>query len=136
MYKWVLVVGLVVLAATGLILYNAKKKQNTGYDKGIKAANTSKIRATKLYKTLSMQYKVFTVLIISGLLGGIISALVLTARPYRNDDIMSGVKKRDIMLCLDVSYSLYDLNSEITDYWKGVVKGFRNPRIKKDAFLH
>ncbi|RKM58119.1 hypothetical protein D6853_00865 [Butyrivibrio sp. X503] len=134
MYKWMIVVGFAVMAAAIVLVFNIRKKKKAEFEDGIRVSNTSKIRSTKLYKSLSVQYKVFTVLLIAGLIGSMLSALVLAARPYKNDDIVSGVKKRDIMLCLDVSYSLYELNSEITDYLKGVVQGLEGDRIGISIF--
>lgn len=134
MYKWVIPVGIAVIVATIAIVFNIHKKKGSGFVDGVRVANTSKIRSSKLYQTLSLQYKVFRVLLVMGLIGSMVSALVLTARPYKNDDIVSGVKKRDIMLCLDVSYSLYDLNSEITDYLKGVVQGLEGDRMGISIF--
>ncbi|RKM63367.1 MULTISPECIES: hypothetical protein [unclassified Butyrivibrio] len=134
MYKWMIAFGVAVMATTIILVVSIQKKKKTDFESGIRVANTSKIRSTKLYKSLSMQYKVFRIVLAAGLIGSMLSALVLAARPYRNDDIMSGVKKRDIILCLDVSYSLYDLNSEFTDYLKGVVQGLEGDRIGISIF--
>ena len=134
MYKWMVYVGIAVMAATIILMISIQKKKKKDYESGIRVANTSKIRSTKLYRSLSVQYKVFRVLLAAGLIGSMLSAIVLAARPFKNDDIMSGVKKRDIILCLDVSYSLYELNSEFTDYLKGVVQGLEGDRIGISVF--
>ena len=58
-----------------------------------------------------------------------VCALILCARPYRTENTSSGVKKRDIFLCLDVSYSIYELNYDIVDHLEAVVSGLQGDRF-------
>ncbi len=134
MYGWALVIGVVVLAGVLLFLFYSHKKETTSYVNGIKAANTGRIRQTALYKALERKYMILRGVLIAGIIGSILSTLVLAARPYKTSDVMTGVKKRDIILCLDVSYSLYELNYEVTDYLKEVVKGLEGDRIGINIF--
>ncbi len=134
MYKEVVVVGIVLLIVALFLVYFIHRKLSADYDGGIRASNTARIRNSGLYKSLKVRYRVLSVIMLTGIAGGIISSLVLAARPYRTDDVVSGVKKRDIILCLDVSYSLYDLNSEITEYLKGVVAGLEGDRFGINIF--
>ena len=134
MYGKVVVIGVLILAAVGCFLFYNQKKTSTSYNEGIKAANTTRLKETLIYKRLEKKYLALRCVLIAGIVGSIVSSLFLIARPYRTDDIYSGVKKRDIILCLDVSYSLYDLNYEITDYLKEVVKGLEGDRIGINIF--
>ena len=122
-----------LLILGGLYFLNRIKKKDK-FKYGTRAANTSRIRQTAVYRRLSVRYTVLTVLMIVGFAGSVISSLFLAARPHKTDDITSGVKKRDIILCLDVSFSLYDLNLEITDYLKDVVSGLEGDRIGISIF--
>ena len=134
MYLNVVIIGLLVLLAALVALFLVHRKKKAQFLGGTRAANTARIRNSKLYKSLNIKYRVLSVVMIVGLLGSIISALFLAARPFRTDDVVSGVKKRDIILCLDVSYSLYDLNLELTDYLKGVVAGLEGDRFGISIF--
>lgn len=134
MYKQAIVIGVVVLAAVLGIAFFIKKKKSDEYTTGIRAANTQKLRNTALYKKLNKRYNILRCILVAGLIGSILSSLVLVARPFRTEEVMSGVKKRDIILCLDVSYSLYDLNYEITDYLKSVVAGLKGDRFGVSIF--
>ncbi|MBP3825684.1 MAG: hypothetical protein ILA11_08100, partial [Butyrivibrio sp.] len=134
MYLNVVIIGMIVLVAALLVIYLIYRRQKTSYSTGIKAANTARIRNSKLYKSLNIRYRVLTVVMLVGMILSIVASLFLAARPYRTDDVVSGVKKRDIILCLDVSYSLYDLNSEITDYLKNVVAGLEGDRFGISIF--
>ncbi len=134
MYKEIVIVGAIALLASLLIIYLVHKKKKESFEGGVKAANTARIRSSKLYRSLSIRYRVLSVVFIAGMVIGTAAALFLAARPYKTDDVVSGVKKRDIILCLDVSYSLYDLNAEIVDYYKGVVAGLDGDRFGINIF--
>ena len=125
---------LVLLLLLAGLFFASKLKKKDKFKNGTKAANTARIRKSGLYKKLSIRYTVLTVLMIAGFSGSIISSFFLAARPYKNDEVTSGVKKRDIILCLDVSFSLYDLNMEITDYLKEMVAGLEGDRIGISIF--
>jgi hypothetical protein len=134
MYKNVVIIGLAVMVAVFIALFIMHRRQKARYVSGIRAANTARIRNTKLYRSLNIRYVVMSVIMLVGLCGSIVASLFLAARPYRTDDVVSGVKKRDIILCLDVSYSLYDLNCELTDYLKNVVAGLEGDRFGINIF--
>ncbi len=134
MYKEVVIAGCALLVAALLLVFFIHRKTKTEFEDGVRAANTSRIRNSKLYKSLDIKYRVLTFFLLAGVVGSIVASLFLAARPYRTDDVVSGVKKRDIILNLDVSYSLYDLNTELTEYLKGVVKGLEGDRFGINIF--
>ena len=134
MYKEVVIVGVCALLAALLIIYLVHKKKAESFEGGLKAANTARIRNSKLYKSLNTRYRILLSIFMAGMVLASVAALFLAARPYKTDDVVSGVKKRDIILCLDVSYSLYDLNAEIVDYYKGVVAGLDGDRFGINIF--
>jgi hypothetical protein len=134
MYKEVLYAGAGILVAALLILLVVYRKTKYRFLEGTRAANTLRIRSTSLYKSLTVRYLTLSVVMIASLIGAIGSSIVLASRPYETSDVVSGVRKRDIILCLDVSYSLYDLNSELTDYLKDVVAGLEGDRFGVSIF--
>ncbi len=134
MYINVVIVGIAVLLVALFILLFLHRRQKGRFLTGIRAANTERIRKSKLYRSLNIRYMILSSIMLVGLVGSIVSSLFLAARPYKTDDVVNGVKKRDIILCLDVSYSLYDLNCEITDYLKNVVSGLQGDRFGISIF--
>ena len=134
MYRVVVYAGIALLVAALLIGFFVFRRRKAKYEGGLRAANTSRIKKSRLYRKLNIRYRILTVLLVLGMTGCIISSLFLAARPYKTADIASGVKKRDIILNLDVSYSLYDLNSELVDYLKGVVAGLEGDRFGINIF--
>ena len=134
MYKWVVPAGIILIALVVLISLFIRSRGKDKYTVGIRAANTSRIKSTDIYKSIQRRYRILQVVMSVGLMGSMICALILVARPYENQDVYTGIKKRDIYICMDVSYSLYDLNAELTDYLKGVVAGLAGDRIGISIF--
>ena len=69
------------------------------------------------------------VLLVIAMIGTMVSALILAARPYRTETTSNGVKKRDIFLCLDVSYSICYLNYDLVQSLEEVVAGLSGDRF-------
>ena len=134
MYKNAAIVAIAVVIIAIALLFLLVKKKGSTYKTGIKAANTARIRNTQFYKMLETKYKVLSGVLAAGLIVSILASIFLSARPFTTSEVKSGVKKRDILLCLDVSFSLYDLNYEITDYLKEVVKGLEGDGIGINIF--
>jgi hypothetical protein len=134
MYRWVIFAGTAAaLVVLGICFFFFRRKKDV-YSGGLKASNTTRIKSTKLYKEITKRFLVLRIVMITGMVGSIIASLMLVSRPYKTQDVVTGVKKRDIIICMDVSYSLYDLNSELTEYLKGVVKGLVGDRIGINIF--
>ena len=134
MHKWVIYVGIIVVALAIIISYLLKKRAKDSFGMGVRASNTYRIKTSEVYLSLQKKYRVLAGIMAAAMVGCAISAFFLVARPYKNQDVYTGIKKRDIFLCMDVSYSLYDLNSELTEYLKGVVKGLSGDRIGISIF--
>ncbi|MCR4791425.1 MAG: VWA domain-containing protein [Lachnospiraceae bacterium] len=79
-------------------------------------------RVYRRSRILSFIYELF-------IISALVSTLFLMARPYETRQVKIGVQKRDIMLCLDVSYSLYALNYELADYLEEVVTQLKGDRF-------
>ena len=130
----IVIVGIILIACIVPLLLWLRSRKTGKYFKGTRASNTSRIRQTSLYKNLHLKYRILTTVMIAALIGSVISSLFLAARPYEQKDVESGVKKRDIILCMDVSFSLYDLNMEVTDYLKELVSGLEGDRFGINIF--
>ena len=129
MHVWIIFVGIAAIVLTALISLFLNKKMKDDFGAGVRASNTHRIKSTEIYKSLQRKYRILAGIMVAAIAGCAVSAFFLVARPYKNQDVYTGIKKRDIILCMDVSYSLYDLNSELTEYLKGVVKGLSGDRI-------
>ena len=86
------------------------------------------------YKRRLVLYILLKILGIAGLVTSLLSAAYLMGRPSYNKKIDAGVKRRDIYLCLDVSYSLYDLNADFVENLEDVVRGLEGDRVGISIF--
>ncbi|MBQ3795945.1 MAG: hypothetical protein II842_06620 [Butyrivibrio sp.] len=134
MHKWVVYLGIFAIILVLSFAFLFRRKHRDMFAKGVKVSGTQKIKSTEVYNNLKLQYRFLSALMVAALVGCAVSAFFLVARPYKNQDVYTGIKKRDIIICMDVSYSLYDLNSELTEYLKGVVRGLAGDRIGISIF--
>ncbi|MBP5609302.1 MAG: VWA domain-containing protein, partial [Lachnospiraceae bacterium] len=86
------------------------------------------------YKRRVVLYILLKITGIAGLVISLLSAAYLMGRPSYNKKIDAGVKRRDIYLCLDVSYSLYELNADFVENLEEVVRGLEGDRVGISIF--
>ncbi len=123
----VLKIGLPVLAAAIIALHVIKRKNK--YRGGTKAANTKFIKELGIYKSRKAMYTIVSIVMEVCLITSMVASLVLIARPSKKETVNNGTKKRDIFLCMDVSYSIYELNEELVDSLQDVVAGLDGDRF-------
>lgn len=123
----VLQIGLILLAV--LIVVMHVLKVTIKYKGGIKAANTHFVKNLDIYKSRKKFFLITSIILEACLIVSLVSSIVLVARPARKETVNNGTKKRDIFLCMDVSYSIYDLNYDLVERLEGVVSGLDGDRF-------
>jgi len=123
----VLEIGMPVLAALFLALHLIRKK--TKYTTGKKVSNTSFLKELPIYKKRKKLYQGTAIAIEILLVIALAMSLLMMSRPAIKQTTSNGTKKRDIFLCMDVSYSICDLNYELVESLKGVVEGLDGDRF-------
>ena len=86
------------------------------------------------YKRRLALYILLKIMGFVGLATSLLSSAYLIGRPSFNKKIDAGVKRRDIYLCLDVSYSLYELNADFVENLEDVVRGLEGDRVGISIF--
>lgn len=109
-------------------------RQKGAYRGGPRVANTRFVTELPEYRRLQKIRMVGTILLEGFLLLSMTGALFLAARPVSTMTVSSGVKKRDIFLCMDVSYSIYELNYDLVDSLEDVVRGLDGDRFGISIF--
>ena len=125
-------IGLAALAVWLVLLHLLRKK--TAYRGGLRAANTRFATELPEYRRLQRIRKAGTILLEGFLICSLVSAFFLAARPYRTQTVSSGTKKRDIFLCMDVSYSICNLNYDLVECLEDVVRGLEGDRFGISIF--
>lgn len=126
MHPLVLYVGILVLFVF-FIAFRLKKKAK--YVGGKKVANTKHVKEIPLYKKLETKYKIFITLVESIIVLDIIICLILLARPYETKTSTSKSNRKDIFICMDISTSVAELNYDLVDSMKEVVKKLAGERV-------
>lgn len=127
-YPWMLYIGILVVIILAVFLFIRFKRKDS-YKKGKKVANTSLTEASPYYKKLWKQYKVFSISTLVALLITIATGFGLLSRPAEVETFSAELHNRDIFLCMDTSDSVDELNLEICNELRYVVKELKGERI-------
>lgn len=130
--------AVLILAAMCVLVYRIIRSRKSLKDKEKKSFRgySAMWIASDLpsYKRRLVFYILLKIIGIAGLVTSLLSAAYLMGRPSYNKKIDAGVKRRDIYLCLDVSYSLYELNADFVENLKDVVRGLEGDRVGISIF--
>ena len=107
------------------IFYKEKKKDNNTK----LVANTYFIKNTDYYKSIVNKYKTFIYLLFSLLFLCVLGTSLLTSRLVTTSSQSNKIYDRDIMLCLDVSGSMSDLDEEIIKSYSKIVDKMHGERF-------
>ena len=110
-----------------LIFWNGKKKH--GYNGGKKLAGLDYIKDDPAFKNRIILYRILTFTSLAGCIGGMIVSLLLIARPVETVVKQEEKYSRDIILCLDVSTSVDDLNQNLVARLKETVRQLEGERM-------
>ena len=124
-FPWALYIGIPVM----IILCLLRFKKKTGYEQGKRVANTSLVEETDQYKKLYRKYKILSGAAMLALLAGMGIGWVLLARPAKVDTLSPEIRNRDIFLCMDISDSVDELNLNMCDKLKDVIKELKGERF-------
>ena len=111
-----------------LILFHVIKKKGK-FKGGIRVANADYARQLPEYKKYRTTQLFLRTVLEFCIIAAVIASLYLIARPVKTETVSNGTRKRDIYLCLDVSYSICYLNSELVDNLRDVVKSLDGDRF-------
>ncbi len=117
----------------GLFFFISKKKKHP-FQEGVKIANTEYIKKTPYFQKKWRQYQRY-LWVLRGLFAiSLVSILFLLARPAKIDKIIPEEYNRDIILCMDVSASVDELNYQIVENLKRTVNGLKGERFGISIF--
>lgn len=123
LYAGIIIAGIVSLMAL-FYKYKLKKSGNA-----IKLANTDLFVEEKYFRKQLVVYMFLRIILIVSIVGMIVSASMLIARPFKVSKVKEMKNNRDIMLCLDVSSSVNELNLKLVKQLEQTVKTLSGERI-------
>ncbi len=126
-YQILVVVGIVVVTVCIIWLFMYTKQK--GYINGKKTANVGHLNQNKYFKRKIRQYRIYSVAWFVFALLALFMTFLLLARPYRTEVIDEEKYQRDIILCLDISTSVDEVNKNLISELKKTVKQLKGERI-------
>lgn len=133
---WMILVaaGIVVLAIGVGLLLGLRHRARTASGERARIARAERLRALPTFRSALRR----RVLALSGILAlGAVATLaagVVAARPMSSQTIQPVNTSRDIMLCLDVSGSMSEVDVEVLSVFEELLKGFKGERIGLTIF--
>lgn len=121
---------LAVLVAAGLAVRAYRHRSASG----IPLAHLERLRTLPRYRTLVRRQRAFTALSAVLLLVAVVASIVLTARPQATASVQPPHKSRDVMLCLDVSGSMTEVDSRILSQFEQIASRLDGDRVGLTIF--
>ena len=115
-----------------IYLFHAKKKREKNPNS--KIANTKFVKETYYFKKLLRKYKFYKIILYTSFIIAIISSIILCSRLQMVKTGNVNEYKRDIILCMDVSASVDDLNLKLIKNLKKTVKSLEGERFGVSIF--
>ncbi len=95
----------------------------------IRVAHTARVRQAARFRSRLARYSAAMAALTVALGSTLLAAAVIAARPSDNVDVNDKMASRDIVLCLDVSGSVIEFDSQILDTFADLVEGFQGERV-------
>ena len=121
-------IGIICVIAF-LVVYFWKKNDKAAFKGGVRLADTSLMEADEYYQKRRLIYKTLSWVIVAALMISIMASCVLLARPYTTQKVSEKKYTRDIILCLDISTSVDELNQHLMHELKDVVNSLSGERV-------
>lgn len=131
---WWLIPIIVIAIAFAVWLYLFKYQKATIKKKGVPIAHSGRVTQLPAYRRAYARYKRILLATIIVLTLGLVTAIILSARPVAQNIVSPQQKNRDIMLCLDVSGSMFSVDSDILKTFHSLVDNFQGQRIGLTTF--
>ena len=125
MYPIVIILGIVAILILSFIKFNKKDE----YQSGKKVINPEYIQEEKYVKKKMKKYRILVFFIKTACVVSIVVSLILAARPYTIEVTNKEQYSRDIILCIDISYSVDELNQSLVGGLKETVNSLRGERF-------
>lgn len=120
----------VLLAICGIAAYRWRGAlRGRGADDGLLAANTKRLRESARYRELAARQLRWLTIQLACLALATLGGVLLTARLAKVTVTSPDLRNRDIILCLDVSGSMRDVDGLIARAYRDLSENFKTERI-------
>lgn len=133
---WMILVatGVALIAVAVGVLIGLRRVRRDEAEDGAPLARAERVRALPSFaRAVRTRQVALSGMLLAGVLAAVLGGLV-AARPMSAETIRPVNTSRDIMLCLDVSGSMTDVDVEIIDVFLELLDGFEGERIGMTIF--
>lgn len=127
-YKFTVLIGIICIVVLGIVFLICKNRKNA-YKNGIRAANSDLLSEESFFKRKLLSYRILKWMLAVFITMGILFTCVLMAQPYSLRVTKENKYNRDIIICLDVSTSVDELNKKLVTELEDTVKGLSGERV-------
>lgn len=132
---WMILVAVgIALVAVGVGVALGLRGSHHPHSGGARLARAEQVRALPSFaKAVRTRQLTLAGVVLAGVIAVALGGVV-AARPMASETIRPVNTSRDIMLCLDVSGSMTDVDAEVIDVFVELLKGFKGERIGLTIF--
>lgn len=127
----ILLILLIIVFIFYMVLIKGKKKK---YESGTKIANTHYIKMNSRFQKKIKFYQRIMIIVKSLCVFSIFICAVLISRPYKAKKVEFNEANRDIVLCMDISSSVYELDKDLVSHFKNTVTSLKGERFAISIF--
>lgn len=126
--QFVIYIGIgVCVVLVALLFFKSHKERD--FKKGRKVVGSALTDEDPVFRKKLLLYRILSALTMVSLMIAIIWSVILMARPYRVELVNQTQYNRDIILCMDVSSSVDEVNTKLTKQLSGLVKTLSGERF-------
>lgn len=130
---WMLLVWVMLVVAL-VVIYRKGKLKMVNNKAATRIAHSERITKLPEYQAAKRRYRRMAVMMLVLFVIAICSSVFLSARPSKQSLVTPAQRNRDIMLCLDVSRSMEDVDAEILSVYEKLARDFEGQRIGLDIY--
>lgn len=130
---WPWMLGLVVVVALAVVLLGLLLPRRRR-DRGLPVAHVDRMTGLAVFRSALLRYRLWIGGALAASLVGAVVAGAIAARPSGINANQEDDYKRDIVLCLDVSGSMVDVDAEILDVYQDIARELDGERIGMRIF--
>ena len=127
MHPYVIYIGIPIILVLSIVTFSFRRKKK--YKDGKKVANSEFIENTSYFKWRIVEYRICKVVSVVSLALAMSFLTGALARPYKTSENITEIRNRDIFLCLDTSGSMTEVDLQVCEKMREVVKGLKGERF-------
>ncbi len=127
-YLFVLMAGIVISVAA-IVVFVLSRRKKEKYNGGLRSYGMAFIKDNEYLKKRKRLYKAISTGVFVTLVLAFLSCMVLASRPHTETEVNEKQYARDIILCLDISTSVDDLNNSLIDELINTVRNLKGERF-------